>query len=304
MNIRHLSYLNLIIQEKSHAAAARVAGVSQPAVTKAMQSLEAATGITLFKTVAGRSVPTAAAHVLAQQGCAFEATLAGLRARVPVERSGRPARGLRNMNVGLSSGAALLYGALLARGWESEKGPKAPLRIVNGNSPDLLAALRVGSLDLVITPRPRGGSLADLRETYLFESVPAIYARVNHRLGTAQALGDLAGVRWIVVGSQGTPGNMIEEAHHVRGLKPPQVLVQCQNYMILLQLVAETDLMGVLPHSVLGDNFFQDKVRALHIREGLPRYDVCLYVRAGTQGYRSASVKRMAEALRETCYQP
>ena len=49
MHLKQLTYLRLVVEHGGFAAAARAAGVSQPAITLAMQALEREWGVPLFE---------------------------------------------------------------------------------------------------------------------------------------------------------------------------------------------------------------------------------------------------------------
>lgn len=103
---------------------------------------------------------------------------------------------------------------------------------------------------------------------------------------------------WAVAGRAGTAGNVIEEAHRVRKLPPPRVLVQCADYMTLTNIVANSDLLCVIPHSALLQSHQSVPILPLHIREGLPQYEVCLFWRrAGDREEGESPVASVVDAL-------
>lgn len=63
-NVRHLAVFRAVMKTGSVSAAARVLNVSQPAVTKTLQLVEARMGVKLFQRVKGRLEPTAEGHLL------------------------------------------------------------------------------------------------------------------------------------------------------------------------------------------------------------------------------------------------
>ena len=115
MNSSHLRLLHFVVQTGGFAAAAREAGVSQPAVTQAMQALERESGLRLFEKVGRHKQPTHAARVLVQQGADLlqcVETLVGAQAKA----SGGEALA-HTLRVGLTPAACLLYGATIERIW-------------------------------------------------------------------------------------------------------------------------------------------------------------------------------------------
>jgi len=270
MNTRHLDFLRLVVEKGGLSAAAREAGVTQPAISQALQALERELGMPLMTRVGGRALPTPAAHTLAAQSSRFDITIRHLR---QTQEQALPARGVR---LGISAGAALAYGPCLVSGWAAQ-GEAAPLRIFNGSSQELLLSLEAGDLDLAICPRPRSAAYPHLLEVPLFRNEPAIFSRKDHPLAQAGSLMELREVGWVVVGKDRSPGGMAEEAFRVRKLAGPRIVAQCPDYLTLMTVVSQSDLMGIIPMQKIADSFGGAPLQRLMIVEGLPQYDVCLY---------------------------
>jgi DNA-binding transcriptional LysR family regulator len=67
LNVRHLAVFRAVMQMGTVSGAARMLNVSQPAVTKSLQLLEAELRVTLFERIKGRIHPTPDSEVLAQE---------------------------------------------------------------------------------------------------------------------------------------------------------------------------------------------------------------------------------------------
>ena len=274
MNYKQLWYLQLIVARGSFDAAAQQAGVSQPAVTQAMQALEKEWGLALFEKKGRQKQPTAVALALAQHAAEMQTKLEKLAKSQTGDAATNAA--LVSLRVGMAPAAALLYGATMENALRHIE-PEGLLQIVSGSAPELLAELHQHNLDLVIAPRPRHQQLESLDQRPLHVSQPRIYARVGHPLRAAKSLEEIAQAGWAVSGRGGTAGSVIEEALQVRHMPPPRILVQCADYPTLLALVAETDLLCVVPHPALVCEAQRDALRVIRIREGLPQYEVCLF---------------------------
>ena len=273
MNPRHLEFLRMIIERGSFAKAAQAIGVSQPAVTLAMQTLEQELGFSLFRKQGRQKYPTDRALAFAKASHEVSNAmkrLSRVRATAPHNSPEQP-----TLRVGAAPAAGLIYGPLIYNTLR-EKAPKHVLQILTGSAPELLEKLQQQLLDFVIAPIPRKFPLGQLRRHVMYVGDPIIYARVGHPLAKASTLSQIARADWVVAGVAGTPGNLIEEAFRVRRWTPPRIAVQCANYTMLLRLVADTDLLGVVSNSALVRDFGHLGIQPLAIREGLPRYDVCL----------------------------
>ena len=74
-----LRYLELILEHGTFVAAARQAGVSQPAVSKAITELQRTLGVRLFERSGHRFVPNVQAYRVVHAATRFQAELDALR---------------------------------------------------------------------------------------------------------------------------------------------------------------------------------------------------------------------------------
>lgn len=66
----------------------------------------------------------------------------------------------------------------------------------------------------------------------------------------------------------------------MRRMVSPRVMVHCGDYTALLKIVANSDLLGVIPHTALLEGQAAGVLQPIAIREGLPQYEVCLFWRS------------------------
>lgn len=273
MNWRQLELLRRVVDNGSFTKAAQASGVSQPAVSRAMAQLGQQLGAPLFRRVGRRAVPTEQALQLARAMRDAGDALARVAA-APAPAAARAQSG--TVRLGVAPAAGLMYGpamvaTLAGGGWRQR------LSLVTGPAPVLLAALVRRELDAAIAPRPRGLGHPELSQRVMYVSHPAVYCRDGHPLQGAASLRDITGARWAVAGAAGTPGNVIEEAFRVRRWAAPLIAVQCADYGMLMQIVATSDLLGVISHPLLAARAREQGVRPIQIAEGLPNYEVCLF---------------------------
>lgn len=293
MHFRQLWYLQLIIAKGGFAAAAKEAGVSQPAITQAMQTLERAWQVVLFEKVGRQKQPTSIALAIAQQA----ADLHGQLEKLAKPRSADLALPGRSLRIGMAPAAALLYAARIEQIWRLHE-PEGLLQIVSDSAMELLSALQQGEIDLVIAPRPRRYRAEGVQELTLHTSKPTIYARKGHPLLAAVSLQDIQQAGWVVSGRGGTPGNVIEEAYRVRQMAPPRILMQCADYTAVLELVSKSDMLCVVPHPALIQERHLEVLQPLKVREGLPQYEVCLFWSTGSPRQNRAVIDEVVSSLR------
>ncbi|MFD1840693.1 LysR substrate-binding domain-containing protein [Paracidovorax cattleyae] len=147
---------------------------------------------------------------------------------------------------------------LLYAGW-CEGRPRRSLELACVDEGRLLASLLEGTVDWVIAPRPQA------------------YARRGHPLAGARSLKALRGAAWArVEPSVNGPVDVLAEAHRVRRMPPPRVAVHCPDFASMLRLVAQTDLLAVVPHPALLGAETRALVPLL-LQESLPLYDMWLF---------------------------
>lgn len=290
MQLQHLHLLDLVVRTGNFRAAAQAAGVTQPAVSQAMQGLERSLGVKLFERSGRLKVPTATALQVVHLGRQLQSGLGQLQG--PAKGGRSSARAPRSsLQVGIAPAAGFLYGSLIEQAWHAHR-PDGVVRFQLGPAEQLLSAVEAGELDLVIVPRPRKYEPLGMVEVAVHTSTPQICLRAGHPLARARSLSDIAHAAWAVAGLGGTAGHVLKEAYRVRALGRPRIVAQCDDYAMLLRIVAQSDLLCVLPHQALLDSIPAGMVRPLKIREGLPRYEVCLYLKAAPPGGRHAEALR------------
>lgn len=295
MNIRHLHYLQLILSEGSFAAAAIKAGISQPAVTQAMQSLEAQCGAPLFEKHGRSKRPTRMALALARQGAQIQEQLDQLMLETDTQIVAEPEPG-QALRVGMVPTALRLYAGKVEALWR-QVSPEGSLKIVCESGSQMLAALRHGQLDLVIAPKPKGHRAEGTRHSVLHTSQPTVHARAGHALLAGPTLKTIAQADWGVVDDGGTPGEVIEQACRSRRLPGPRIRVRCADHSTLLDLVAASDLLCVVPHPVLLEERHRQQLRPLKLREPLPALEMCLFHKTRLAAPRAEAIEAIREAL-------
>ena len=292
MYLRYLHYLRLVIDHGSFAAAARAAGVTQPAISHGMAQLQRRFNAPLFERSGRRQCPTSVAMKIALQGQNLVEQL-GASADEP-----DPADQPQVLHVGVTPSAALACGpALYAACCQGL--PTWRLELCSADEGRMLARLQGGELDLVISPLPRGFHDRGLHSQSLYQILPLVYARRTHPLVRARSLQQLHSAHWGIVGpSVSGPVDVLQEAHAVRHMNPPKVSVSCPDYASLLQLMHHTDLLGVLPHPALLSGNADEQIVALKLREALPRYEMHLFTPARPRRHMKTLVAALVQHLR------
>lgn len=270
MYLRYLQYLDAVVEKGSFALAARACGVSQPAISHGMKALQAHFAQPLLVREGRRHVPTDLARAVAAQALPLAQRVEAL----PRASVAAPER-LR-LRVGLTSSAALVCGPLLYACWCLPSARRS-LEMATADEGSLLEGLMQRRFDAVIAPKPRKFAHPDVVERPLYELQPQVYARKGHPLARARSLVQLQGAAWACVGpSVSGPVDVLTEAHRVRRMPAPKMSVRCPDFASLLHLVAQSDLLAVVPHPALlgGASVL---VAPLRLAESLPLYGMWLF---------------------------
>lgn len=178
----------------SFSAAARVMGVTEPAVQRAAREIERLLGAQLFDgshralrlTTAGETVAAQAGRALKEIAAAFDE----LR-----EREGRYDGRLVIGTLPLARTRLVpeAVADLIARH------PEARIEIIDGAYPALVRALRNGSCDLIVGALRGADCPPGLAETHLFDDSLAIVARTRHPLAGRPVIPEeLAAYPWVL----------------------------------------------------------------------------------------------------------
>jgi LysR family transcriptional regulator, regulator of abg operon len=254
--------------------AARVLGVSQPAVTRSIRLLEEELHVQLLERSARGVVPT-------REGKAF---LARARAvQNELHRAGNELAELSGQGSGRVSfgvtpeaGVHLLPEALSQ--FRTAR-PGAELYIVEGLPHALLPRLRDGSLDFLLGARPRGPLEPSVEGHPLFRAERLIAGRRGHPLRKAAALADLLAAEWVVFAPPGWSASIIPAFFEEHGIEPPRSIVRCESYPTLLALVARTDMVAALSSRLLNSRQGRQLYQPFALKQRLPPFTIHLFQR-------------------------
>ncbi len=227
----------------SFALAARLTGLSEPAVHRAARDLEGLLGIPLLVRH-GRTVrPTPAAARLLRFAKLAQAELEAGFDELAALRSA----GAGRVTVGVMPLArAILLPQALAR--FARTYPMASVNVVEGPYVELLAALREGAMDLLVgamrTPLP----VADVAQEPLFVDDPVIVGRAGHPLLQEPGFEfrRLLDFPWVIAETGAPVRHRWEQMFDEQGLEPPRLRIECGSVMVVRGLMLEDDWLTLM----------------------------------------------------------
>lgn len=273
MNIEDLD-LNLlpvfeaVLAETSISRAAERLGLSQPAVSNALARLRQATGDRLFVRQGNAMVPTPYATELAAP---LRQALAGIRAALGAGKEFDPATSQRRFAIYLTDlGEAYFLPRLLAR--LSRTAPGVHLHTLPMPTGAAEESLRSGEVDLAIGNLPKLGAGFYIQR--LFRDRYICLVRKGHpAIGQRITARQFAAASHAIVTPGGWGHGIIEQALVAHGLEH-RIALRLQNFLVLANIVATSDLVAIVPHSVGSQLSRELDVRLLPLPISIPTFDI------------------------------
>jgi DNA-binding transcriptional LysR family regulator len=258
------------------AAAAKV-GLTQPALSKSLQSLEEELSVSLVhRTSRGVNLtPFGQAMLTRGRGIAQEVD----RLREQIEQMRGAQQGTINLAVSPSPSVILLPQALSRFRREY---PDVQLRIREAVFPDTLQMLREGLADIALGAHPeiKKNKQPEFLVERLYYNRLVVTGRVGHPKAGAGSLSELLDCDWLLHGPEEGPGSMYAPVFKAHQLQPPLPSVISQSFIATLTLLEGSDALSLLPERLIRRLIVSRRLIMLPIRELTPRLDVSMIVRA------------------------
>lgn len=256
--------------------AARVLGISQPAVTKIVRELEREVGAPLVE----RSVKGVR---LTTYGQAFAPRARQLledmrRARDEIAQIRDGVRGRVALAVSTSFALTLLPPAFKEF---HARLPSVDVHFSEAVLPAMLTQLLDGRLDFAVAHIVPGTLGPEFDSTELFQVQLVIGVRRRHPLRHVRSLLELHGAEWALPGDGEAARDAIAPLFAPMGLSPPARVVQGQSVTVALALVGHMDLVGMFVEPLESLAFRQHGVVRVALDEALPALRVCVIRRRG-----------------------
>lgn len=263
-----LVVFDAVLAERSISRAADRLNLSQPAVSNALARMRKSTGDRLFVRVGNAMVPTPYAQGIADP---IRQALASIRVSLAASQAFDPASSQRSFAIFLTDlGEAYFLPQLLARLNRIAPG----VRIRTLPMPPELAedALRNGEVDLAI------GNLPDLGAGFyvqrLFRDRYVCVVRKDHpAIGERITEKQFAAAAHAIVTPGGWGHGIIERTLIEHGLEQ-RITLRMQNFLVLASIVATTDMVAIVPHSVGSQLSRQNEVKLLPLPIAIPAFDI------------------------------
>lgn len=264
LRYRHLRMIEALGRQGSLSAAARSLGHAQPALTKALRELEDMVGEQLFERHRWGVRPTAVGNLLLRHA---RHALADLRRfEDDLDQSDAEDGGI--VTVGALPVAAIgLMPLLIMR--VKMLHPNLQIRLVEGPSDRLLAALDAGEVDMVIGRLYPPLTPDSLVRTVLYEEPISVVGRADHPLHhmSSPSPADVNQYDFVLPTFSQRIAHDIEHFNACYGITPSARTIRSTSPGLIRELLLATDLLTIMPRLVLGGDLRRGDLKAVALWE-------------------------------------
>ncbi|MBB2917871.1 LysR family transcriptional regulator [Cupriavidus alkaliphilus] len=294
METRDIEYILAVAAHGGIGRAAEALGISQPALTKAVQRVETQAGLPLFERTANGMAATYAGTRFLERARRIQLEYQdGIKEMLGI-RTGE--QGILRVGYSPSIPGDVVLGACQQLVRER---PVARLRLRRRLARDLLDLLAAGELDMAVAPTPSGALADTFAVQPLFDDRLVVVADQGHALLRRRKLrlADLADQEWLLPERHITLRQQVDAAFRQRGLPEPQPRIEIDfGSSSLFALMQGTQMLSIANAS--GDAMQRGlRVLPLGVEELDLRRRIGVVTREGA--YLSPLAQRLTVLLRE-----
>ena len=295
LKLHQLRAFVAVARQGSIRAASRLSGLSQPALTKAIQELELALGARLFErrqqgvtlTDIGDNFFKHASLILEELRVAQE----DIQQRLGLAGG--------SVNIGVGGSIARTVMPQVITQFHREY-PKVKVRIVEGQLVSMVHELRQGELDFTINTYDKNHLDQELVFERLMERDYQVVMRKGHPMAHARTLAELQHCDWTMPTPKGSYYRLLHDLFGDLGMAP-SISVTCETFMACTSLVAQSDFVSIISRDVIEDPTHGGQLISLVLDEPLPKATFYLIQRKDTALTPMSAY--MAQLFRRYCQQ-
>ena len=241
MKFQQLQVFVAVAREKSLRAAARYLDLTQPAVTRSVQELEADIGVALFaRSVKGIEL-TAYGEILYLRASQILEDIR--RAREELVQFGSTMKG--KIAVGATASVAITFLPNAVQKFRQEA-PDVDMTLLDLRLPQSIQQLRNGSVDFVTTHILPNTLDDDMKSIHFLSTDFVVVMRDGHPLAGAVRLEQLIEQEWLhSIWTVGDKGSVMARAFATENLQLPKRMIRCGSFAVALGLISQTDVIGL-----------------------------------------------------------
>jgi DNA-binding transcriptional LysR family regulator len=247
IELRHLKHLAAVAEHASFSRAAEALHITQPALSRSIQGLEAQVGGALFERQRGGIEPTDLGRLLLRHAKAFEASTQDLEHEIRLARG--LALGELRIGVGPFGGSALI-GPVVGRLNRLHPGLRVQLLVAPWQ--ELPERARARDVDLIVLDLSEVEQLEDFASQALSPHQAVVVCRAGHPLAALPAPGlddlfsyPLAGPRLPPHAAKALAAGMPAERR--TALRGSLLTLECDSSSVLKAMLVDSDAVSMMP---------------------------------------------------------
>jgi DNA-binding transcriptional LysR family regulator len=293
MDNRLLRHFVAVVEHGNVLRAAHAIHLSQPALTKSIQNLEAELGVPLLDRLPRGVTPTIYGKILFDHAKVLQNQAAQAVAEIRAVKEGRGG----HLRLGVANFAIEFLPRVVANLVEST--PGLTFDVVDGTYEDLTALVREGALDAVISGFPPLHRAEDLEHEKLIPGEFVIVCSADHPLAKKRhaTLAATAKESWALANRPVAIVELWELEFRYARVTPPRPLVQSGSMIFLKSMVAQSRFVTFLPRGVVAEDLAAGRVATVPIPLSRPAKTVeGIIYRPGA--VHPPALRRLVEAIR------
>lgn len=268
IELRHLKHLAAVAEHASFSRAAEALHITQPALSRSIQGLEAQVGGTLFERQRGGIEPTELGRLLLRHAKAFEASTQDLEHEI------RLARGLElgelRIGVGPFGGSALI-GPVVGR--LNRLHPHLRVKLIVAPWQELPERARARDVDLIVLELSEVEQLEDFASRALSPHQAVVVCRAGHPLAVLPAprLDDLfvyplAGPRLPPHAAKALAAGMPADQRAALRGSTSLLTLECDSSSVLKSMLLDSNAVSMMPRFMVAA---EERAGLLTVVEGI-----------------------------------
>ena len=254
---RRIRHLRAAVDEGSLTLAAATLGISQPALSMSIRSLEAELGVPLLTRHRHGVRPTAFAEILATSSRTVEAELALAATRLSQLKL--VTAGTVSIGCGPSESSRLLPMALvLLRGSH----PEIRTIVEYGLNESLMPLVANGDIAFALSSVPRDSLNPALKQQPLFADTAVVVARVGHPLARRRnfSVAELSAYPWVLARRQELERNALDQMFTEAGVDVVEPAIETTSGSLMKAVVMQSDFLTFVPREMI---YWEERARML-----------------------------------------
>jgi LysR family pca operon transcriptional activator len=295
LDLRRLRHLRSVLTEGSLTGAAARLGLSQPALSASIKSLEADLGVTLLERHRFGVKATPYADVLLAHARSIDQELDGAWSNI-ARLKGSEVVSLR-IGCGPAEATRLLPMALMRL---HAAHPAMRVFVEYGLNEALMPMVRRGEVDCALSSVPRSAAHPELQHEALHLDSAVIVARTAHPLAARRTLAakDLAAYPWVLARHWELERRALDELFAQAGMKPVEAQIETTSAMLMKTVVMQSDFLTFVPREMI---VWEERANLLRPLKGIhSTWERHVGITTRCDETPSEPAKRLIQALRES----